>query len=127
MMVTPISGPGPDGGLPPGWDTPLNAFVCALVAAELDAIRRKLEDMGIELSDEPVFVKNFCDTLQAIDELSQRHENLAKLLRAPDMEAAIDSISLESLRNRMLDGVTGHVAELVIKAEASESVNWNSV
>lgn len=104
----------------------INALICALVARELDVIRGKLEDMGANLCNEPIFVTQYCDTLQAIDELSQRHENLARLLRSADMEAAIDSITLESLRNRLLDAATSQLAMLGERSDGAGS-SWHAV
>lgn len=110
----------------------INALICGFIAGELDTIRDKLELMGENLCNEPVFVSKYIDTLQSIDELSQRHENLARLLRSTDMEAAIDSITLESLRNRLLDAATDHLASLSeaedsAAAATGASVHWHSV
>lgn len=105
---------------------PINAIICALIAQELDVIRSKLEDMGENLCNEPIFVTQYCDTLQAIDELSQRHENLARLLRSVDMEAAIDSITLESLRNRLLDAATSQLVAMSERPDGAGS-DWHAV
>lgn len=104
----------------------INALICVLIAQELDVIRGKLEDMGDDLCNEPVFVTDYSNTLQAIDELSQRHENLARLLRSTDMEAAIDSITLESLRNRLLDAATSVLA-VMSEQTGGAPTSWHSV
>ncbi len=104
----------------------INALICTLIAKELDVIRSKLEDMGENLCNEPIFVTQYCDTLQSIDELSQRHENLARLLRSADMEAAIDSITLESLRNRLLDAATSQLAMISERPDGA-GASWQSV
>lgn len=110
---------------PPADPSPsINALICALIAEELDVIRGKLEDMGENLCNEPIFVTQYCDTLQAIDELSQRHENLARLLRSEDMEASIDSITLESLRNRLLDAATAQLAMISERPDGAGS-SWH--
>ncbi len=112
----------------PPADSPqsINALICALIAKELDVIRGKLEDMGENLCNEPIFVTQYCDTLQSIDELSQRHENLARLLRSDDMEAAIDSITLESLRNRLLDAATSQLALIGERSDGAGS-SWHAM
>lgn len=109
MKHDPISSdPPPVGGI--GYLS--DAVVRTLIANELDAIRGKLEDMGVQLCAHPVIVREYSEFLQGIDELAQRNENLAKLLRAQGMEAAIETITLESLRNRMLDGVVSYLADM---------------
>lgn len=82
----------------------------ALVADELEAIREMLEEVGMHLCIDPVMIEKYSVVLQGIDELAQRNENLARVLRAPAMEPALDTISLESLRNRLLQGLAGRSA-----------------
>ncbi|MBN8831153.1 MAG: hypothetical protein J0G94_11175, partial [Sphingomonadales bacterium] len=57
--------------------------------------------MGVELCGNPEIVRAHLGALQTIDEICQRNENLARILRAEDMFAEADTITLESLRARM--------------------------
>lgn len=82
----------------------------ALIADELEAIREMLEDVGMHLCVDPVMIEKYSVVLQGLDELAQRNENLARVLRAAAMEPALDMISLESLRIRLLEGLAGRSA-----------------
>lgn len=81
-----------------------------LIADELDRIRTVLEDMGVELCNDPQIVRSHLDALQTIDEICQRNENLARTLRADDMIAETGSITLESLRVRLQTGLSARLA-----------------
>ncbi|MBB5987072.1 hypothetical protein [Sphingobium lignivorans] len=72
-----------------------------LIADELDRIRLVIEDFGVQLCGDPVVVRSHFSVLQAIDELCQRHENLARMLRSDDMVRETAGITLESLRARL--------------------------
>lgn len=93
-----------------GTNAQVDDLILALVAGELDSIRGALEDVAATFCADIRIVQMHGELLQSIDELAQRHENLARLLRTRPMEGAIDMITLESLRNRMLDGVTDQLA-----------------
>jgi hypothetical protein len=95
---------------PSGSDVQVDDLILALVAGELDVIRSALENVAAQLCADIRIVQMHGELLQSIDELAQRHENIARLLRSEPMESAIDMITLESLRNRMLDGVTDQLA-----------------
>lgn len=112
---------GPDS---PDRDARANDVVRALIANELDSIREVLEQFGMQLCANLEVVQQFGEVLQGIDELAQRNENLARLLRVPAMEPALDTISLESLRNRLLDGVADHLAECPDDPIASAQGEW---
>lgn len=100
-----------DEGPPPcGTDVRIDDMILALIAGELDAIRGALEDVAAQFCADVRIVQQHGELLQSIDELAQRHENLARVMRCRPMEGAIDAITLESLRNRMLDGVTDKLA-----------------
>lgn len=98
-------------GPPCGTDTGIDDLILSLVAGELDVIRGHLEDIAAQFCSDIAIVQTHGELLQSIDELAQRHENIARLLRSTPMEGAIDAITLESLRNRMLDGVTDQLAQ----------------
>lgn len=112
---------------------PIPAFrtddlVRALVANELDAIRDRLEDVGAELCMTPAVVTSHLESLQGIDELAQRSQNLALLLRADEMEGAIDAITLESLRNRLLDAVANYLAALAERGDSAHQDDpWTTI
>lgn len=77
--------------------------VLAAVAAELDASRQCLEQLGLRLCTDPDLAQAHLPALQGLDELGQRQACLAQLLRAADMRAAIAAIPLDSLRARLTD------------------------
>ena len=95
------------------------ALLRGLIADELDGIRAVLEEMGVRLCADSQVVRHHLYALQAIDELCQRNENLARTLRAGDMVAETAAITLESLRTR-LQVALGHIAPVdVASAKAS--------
>jgi len=91
-------------------DRRIDDMILALIASELDCVREAMEEVVAELCADIRIVQQHGELLQSIDELAQRNENLARVIRSRPMEDAIDSITLESLRNRMLDGVTDRLA-----------------
>lgn len=113
----------PPGGSACGTNVQIDDMILALVAGELDSIRGSLEDVAAAFCGDTRIVQMHGELLQSIDELAQRHENLARLLRTRPMEGAIDMITLESLRNRMLDGVTDQLAQT---AGADGQTIWTS-
>lgn len=108
-------------------DVAKDEMVRALIAKELDAIRELLEEVGVDLCGHPVIVQEYSRALQGIDELAQRNENLARVLRASAMESAIDGISLESLRVRLLDGVTDYFADRANEPPSGALDDWTSI
>lgn len=80
---------------------PADELVRILIAEELDRVRLVLEEMGVQLCADPAVVRSHLAALQRIDELCQRHENLARILRADDMAAEAAGVTLESLRLRL--------------------------
>ena len=101
-----------------------NEVVAALVANELDAVRNALEDIGMHLCSDMAILQQYGELLQGLDELAQRNENLARLLRSSAMEPAIDAISLESLRNRLLNGVAQYLAQYPDDPMAGAQGDW---
>lgn len=112
-----------DGPPPCGSNVQVDDLILALVASELDSIRGSLEDVAASFCSDIRIVQMHGELLQSIDELAQRHENIARLLRTRPMEGAIDMITLESLRNRMLNGVTDQLAQT---ATADGQTIWTS-
>jgi hypothetical protein len=74
----------------------------SLIADEMDLARDALESVITALCADNEIVERHLVTLQAIDEISQRHENLARLLRSARTDADLASISLDSLRMRLM-------------------------
>lgn len=102
----------PSGGLLP------DGVMRALIADELERIRQLLEDMGLQLCADPEIVRSHMNVLQSIDEICQRHENLARTLRAPDMVSEARAITLETLRLRLQEDILGHLAGRVVSNDA---------
>lgn len=92
-------------------DPRIDAMIIGLIACELDLLRTAMEDVASALCCDVRIVQAHGELLQSIDELAQRNENLARVMRAKPMEEAIEGITLESLRNRMLDGVTDKLSQ----------------
>jgi hypothetical protein len=98
----------------------------ALIADELDRVRLVLEDMGLQLCGNPEIVRAHMNVLQSIDEVCQRHENLARTLRAGDMVTEASKITLESLRLRLQDEILERMAERPAGDPAADEV-WHEV
>ncbi|MCH4151596.1 MAG: hypothetical protein LKF30_06565 [Sphingobium sp.] len=71
------------------------------IAAELDQLREDMEEIGVQLClDEEVMLRCLSH-LQRLDEMGQRSNWLAALVRAPDPTEVIPEITLQSLADRM--------------------------
>lgn len=116
---TSTAGPMPD-VLPDG-------VLRALVADEFDQIRQLLEDMGLQLCSDPEMVTRHMNVLQSIDEICQRHENLARTLRAEDMVAEASAITLESLRLRFQDAIYERLAERTVSDDPASDETWHEI
>lgn len=88
-----------------------DALVRTLIAEELDRAREVLEEMGVQLCADPAVVRSHLAALQQIDELCQRHENLARILRADDMATEAAGVTLDSLRQRLQPALSQQVAK----------------
>lgn len=77
------------------------------IAAELEAARHCLEQLGLTLCLDPNLTQAHLPALQSLDELGQRQTCLAQILRSSDMVGAVTQIPLDTLRDRMI----GHLAE----------------
>lgn len=99
----------------------------ALIADELDRIRQVLEDMGLQLCGDPEIVRSHMNVLQSIDEVCQRHENLARTLRAPDMVTEANSITLETLRLRLQDDILERLAERTVASDPATDEVWHDL
>jgi len=71
------------------------------IAAELDQLREDMEEIGVQLClDEEVMLRCM-SYLQRLDEMGQRSNWLAALLRAEDPNVVIPDITLQSLAERL--------------------------
>ena len=82
-----------------------NLPVLHAIAAELEASRQCMEQLGMTLCLDPNLVQAHLPALQKLDELGQRQFCLAQVLRAGDMRTAIAHIPLDALRDRMAEHV----------------------
>lgn len=99
----------------------------ALIADELERIRKVLEDMGLQLCADPEIVRGHMNVLQSIDEICQRNENLARTLRAPDMVSEAGSITLETLRLRLQDDILERLAERTVSDDPAADETWHEI
>jgi len=99
----------------------------ALIADELDRIRQVLEDMGMQLCADPEIVRCHMNVLQSIDEICQRHENLARTLRASDMVNEANTITLETLRLRLQDDILERLAERTVSEDPAADESWHEI
>jgi hypothetical protein len=84
-----------------------NLPVLHAIAAELEASRQCMEQLGMTLCLDPNLVRSHLPALQKLDELGQRQFCLAQVLRAADMRTAMAHIPLDALRDRMAEHVQG--------------------
>ena len=73
------------------------------IAAELDRLQDDLEHIGVTLCVDIELTRRYCESLQRLDELSQRSFWLAKLLRADNPKAVVHDITLGTLARRLAD------------------------
>jgi len=73
------------------------------IADELDQLREDLEEIGVQLClDEEVMLRCM-SYLQRLDEMGQRSNWLAAIVRAEDPGEVISDITLQSLAERLKD------------------------
>lgn len=77
----------------------------SIIADEIDSARGGLEALVSALCADSHVVGKHLPLLQSIDEISQHYENLAQLLRSEDMTEQVATITLDSLRNRMMRAI----------------------
>lgn len=115
------------GGAPPPEHILPDGVMRALIAGELDRIRKVLEDMGLQLCGDPEIVRTHMNVLQGIDEVCQRHENLARTLRAADMVHEAGTITLETLRLRLQDDILERLAERTVSSDPAADETWHEI
>lgn len=74
----------------------------ARLAEELAYVRRLLECIGDELSDEPAVVQRHARAFQNVDIASQLIGHIAAVLTSDDKIAAVNAIGMDELRARLL-------------------------
>jgi len=116
-----------ESGAPPPEAVLPDGVMRALVADELDRIRIVLENMGLQLCTDPEIVRSHMNVLQTIDEVCQRHENLARTLRAPDMVAEAGTITLETLRLRLQDEIEERIAMRSVSSDPAGDEAWHEI
>lgn len=84
-----------------------NQAVLQAIAAELEASRLCMEELGMTLCRDPNLVQAHLPALQKLDELGQRQFCLAQVLRTADMRTAVADIPLDALRDRMAEYIRG--------------------
>ncbi len=80
------------------------ADLTARLAQELAYVKRLLEAVGDELTDDGLIVQKHARSLQDFDLACQILGHLAAILAAPDRGAAVDAVALQDLRARLLRG-----------------------
>lgn len=73
----------------------------ARIAKELKDLRHTLEQMGDQLSDEPVIVQKYPTAIQGFDLACQTLGHLADVLNAQDRTIAVEGIGMQELRIRL--------------------------
>ena len=73
------------------------------IAGEIEVVRRLLETVGDELSDDMDLLQRYGEALQRFDFGCQTLSHLAAVLSAPDRAAAVAGVTMEELRTRLLE------------------------
>jgi hypothetical protein len=76
----------------------------ANIADELDRMREDLEELGVSLCLDEAVMHRCMTHLQRLDELGQRSNWLAELMRAENPVARVNDITLGSLALRLKNG-----------------------
>ena len=71
------------------------------IAAELDQLREDMEEIGVQLCLDEEIMHRCMTYLQRLDEMGQRSNWLAALLRAENPHEVIPDITLQSLAERL--------------------------
>ena len=72
------------------------------IAEEIAYARRLLDRVGDELTDDPVILQRHGRSLQTFDEACQILDHLGRILGAPNPVAAVQAVTMEELRARLL-------------------------
>lgn len=72
------------------------------IGEEVAAIQRLIEAVGDSLSDDPLMLARHANHLQSLQSASEVLNQLARVLQASNVEAAVESVTLQALRARLL-------------------------
>lgn len=72
------------------------------IADQLARLANEIETLGETLCADTEMMSRNVTTLQAIDAIAQQQHCLAHLLRANDIDAAVDDLSFAALKERLL-------------------------
>ena len=72
------------------------------IAEEIGYARRLLDQVGDQLTDDPVILQRHGRSLQTFDEACQILDHLGRILVAPNPAAAVEAVTMEELRARLL-------------------------
>ena|GEM_PF-2874275 len=71
------------------------------IAAELDQLREDMEEIGVQLCLDEEIMMRCMSYLQRLDEMGQRSNWLAALVRADNPREVLPDITLQSLAERL--------------------------
>ena len=74
------------------------------VAEELEAIARRLEQLGGALANDPILLQRHAAQLQSIDLIKQTLCHLSQVVATDEKEKAVDLITLSGLKARLQRG-----------------------
>jgi hypothetical protein len=72
------------------------------IAEEIECIRRHLDLLGGALVGDPVLLHRHGPQLQSIDRINQLLGHLARIIAAEQKDMAVDQVTLQDLRARLL-------------------------
>jgi hypothetical protein len=91
--------------------TPSTDSIDQRIQEELATVRRMVEALGDELSNDPILLMRYQQSLQSVDLMAQTLGHLACVIGSADRVEAIDRIGMASLKARLTRGlVTDTVA-----------------
>ncbi len=72
------------------------------IADQLARLGSEIERLGALLCEDEELMTRNLTALQAVDAIAQQQHCLATLLRADDLDAAIDTLSFAALKERLI-------------------------
>ncbi|MEM1195961.1 MAG: hypothetical protein AAGH57_07645 [Pseudomonadota bacterium] len=70
-------------------------------ADALEGLSHEVEGLGAALCEDPEIASRYLDQLQGVDRIAQSLEQLAQVLRAPQPDAAIETVRMSDLQERL--------------------------
>jgi len=67
----------------------------------LDRLSKDIEELGASLCADPEIFMRHCEAIQQIDLIAQHQRGLAMVIRATDKTAAIEEVSVDTLRTAL--------------------------